>query len=72
MGIFKWTFFGPKPLKIISLGLDYFQKLFFEIFLPLFVHFRWFTKLKILRFFWTFWPISKQTADVKKIFDRIN
>ena len=35
MGIFKWIFLGPNPLEIISLGYNYFQKLFFEkIFTP--------------------------------------
>ena len=42
------------------------RKLVFEIFLPLFDHFLRFSKFKILAFFCTFWPISKQTADFSK------
>ena len=34
MGIFKWIFLGPKPLKIISLGLDYFKNYFLKFFYP--------------------------------------
>ena len=66
MGTFRWTFLGPKPLKINFWGWNYFQKLFFEIFLFLFFHIRRFSKLKILSFLLTFWPISKQTADIQK------
>ena len=67
MGIFKWIFLGPNPLEIISLGYNYFQKLFFEKFLPQILQFWRPSKLKILKKISTFQPISKQIADVKKI-----
>ena len=66
MGIFKWIFLGPNPLEIISLGYNYFQKLFFEKILPQILQFWRPSKLKILKKISTFQPISKQIADVKK------
>ena len=72
MGIFKWIFLGPNPLEIISLGYNYFQKLFFEKFLPQILQFWRSSKLKILKKKLIFQPISKQTADEHKNVDAID
>ena len=46
--------FGTKTTKNQNLRIKLLRKI---------VHFLRFAKFKILGFFFTFWPISKQTAD---------
>ena len=58
--------FWTKTTKNQILRIKLLPKFFFEFFLPLFDHFLRFSKFKILGFFCTFWPISKQTADFSK------
>ena len=58
--------FGTKTTKNQILRIKLLPKIIFWIFLPLFDHFLRFSKFKILGFFCTFWPISKQTADFSK------
>ena len=58
--------FETKTTKNKFLMVKLLPKIIFWIFLALFDHFLRFSKFKILGFFCTFCPISKQTADFSK------
>ena len=58
--------FGTKTTKNQLLRVKLLPKVIFWNFLPLLNHFWSLAKVKILSVFCTYWPISKQTADVQK------